>query len=70
MTQKTSSLPEVISIGDLVADVIVAVPQLPAVAGQHQIAREVNLEPGGGCQFFGDDGSVGISGGGPGSIRR
>jgi ribokinase len=52
MTQKTSSLPEVISIGDLVADVIVAVPQLPAVAGQHQIAREVNLEPGGAANFL------------------
>ncbi len=44
--------PPITAIGDLVADVIVAVPSLPAEAGQHQIAQEVRLEPGGGANFL------------------
>ncbi|GAB4423090.1 MAG: PfkB family carbohydrate kinase [Anaerolineae bacterium] len=42
----------IISVGDLVADIITAIPVLPAVAGQHQVADEVRLEPGGGANFL------------------
>ncbi len=50
MSQK-SSLP-IISIGDLVADLIVSIPTLPAQPGQHQVADDVRLEPGGGANFL------------------
>jgi sugar/nucleoside kinase (ribokinase family) len=36
----------------LVADLIVAIPTLPAEAGQHQNADEIRLEPGGGANFL------------------
>jgi ribokinase len=42
----------IISIGDLVADLIVSIPGLPAEAGQHQVAQEIRLEPGGGANFL------------------
>jgi ribokinase len=42
----------IVSIGDLVADLIVAIPTLPAEAGRHQIAEEIQLEPGGGANFL------------------
>lgn len=45
-------MPPIVSIGDLVADIIVSIPALPAVAGQHQVADEVRLEPGGGANFL------------------
>lgn len=40
------------SIGDLVADLIVSIPTLPAEAGQHQVADDIRLEPGGGANFL------------------
>ena len=42
----------IVSVGDLVADVIVSIPRLPAQAGQHQVANDVRLEPGGGANFL------------------
>ena len=42
----------IVSIGDLVADLVVAIPTLPAEAGRHQIAEEIRLEPGGGANFL------------------
>lgn len=37
----------IVSIGDLVADVVVSIPNLPVKAGQHQVATDLRLEPGG-----------------------
>ena len=37
----------VVSIGDLVVDLIVAIPHLPVEAGKHQVTRKIQLEPGG-----------------------
>ncbi len=42
----------IVSIGDLVADVVVSIPGLPAEAGRHQLADEIRLEPGGGANFL------------------
>jgi sugar/nucleoside kinase (ribokinase family) len=42
----------IVSIGDLVADLIVVIPRLPVEAGQHQLAQEIQLEPGGGANFL------------------
>lgn len=42
----------IVAIGDLVADLIVSIPTLPAVAGQHQVAQDIWLEPGGGANFL------------------
>ena len=42
----------IVSIGDLVADLIVSIPTLPAEAGRHQIAEEIRLEPGGGANVL------------------
>ena len=42
----------VISIGDLVADVIVQIPNLPVQAAQHQLARGISVEPGGAGNFL------------------
>jgi sugar/nucleoside kinase (ribokinase family) len=51
--QKMNSIFQpIVSIGDLVADLIVAIPTLPAEAGRHQIAEEIQLEPGGGANFL------------------
>lgn len=46
-----SHLP-IISIGDLVADLVVSIPNLPAEAGRHQVATDIRLEPGGGANFL------------------
>jgi len=42
----------VISVGDLVADLIVEIPELPVRANEHQIARSLRLEPGGAGNFL------------------
>lgn len=42
----------ILSIGDLVADIVVSIPNLPAEAGRHQVASELRLEPGGGANFL------------------
>lgn len=46
------SAPPIVSIGDLVADLVVSIPSLPVQAGQHQVARQIQLEPGGGANFL------------------
>jgi sugar/nucleoside kinase (ribokinase family) len=43
---------KVISLGDLVADVMVSIPRLPVEASVHQIASQVSFEPGGACNFL------------------
>jgi len=50
--KETSVFQPIVSIGDLVADLIVSIPTLPAEAGHHQIAEEIQLEPGGGANFL------------------
>jgi sugar/nucleoside kinase (ribokinase family) len=42
----------ILTVGDLVADVVVALPQLPLAVGQYQEARFVRLEPGGAGNFL------------------
>ena len=42
----------VISIGDLVVDIVLSIPHLPVQANQHQPARQVCLEPGGAGNFL------------------
>jgi len=42
----------VISIGDLVVDLVVTIPRLPVEANAHQLARQVRLEPGGAGNFL------------------
>lgn len=42
----------VVSLGDLVVDVILSVPQLPVVAGEHQMIHGLQLEPGGAGNFL------------------
>jgi len=42
----------VISIGDLVVDIVLSIPHLPVQANQHQPAREIRLEPGGAGNFL------------------
>ena len=48
----TTPSPLIISLGDLVADLIVSIPTLPAEAGRHQVAQNIQLEPGGGANFL------------------
>jgi sugar/nucleoside kinase (ribokinase family) len=43
---------KVITLGDLVADLIVPIPQLPLFPQQHQPAREITLEAGGTGNFL------------------
>lgn len=43
---------KIITLGDLVADLIVPIPQLPLYAQQHQPAREITLEAGGTGNFL------------------
>ena len=52
LTQQQATCPPIVSLGDLVADLIVVIPDLPVAAGQHQLAREIRLEPGGGANFL------------------
>jgi sugar/nucleoside kinase (ribokinase family) len=42
----------VLTVGDLVADVVVALPQLPLALGQYQEAHFVRIEPGGAGNFL------------------
>jgi sugar/nucleoside kinase (ribokinase family) len=42
----------VVSIGDLVADLVVTIPHLPVEANAHQLARHIRLEPGGAGNFL------------------
>jgi ribokinase len=42
----------VISIGDLVADLVVTIPQLPVEANRHQLAQSIRIEPGGAGNFL------------------
>jgi ribokinase len=52
MNNESFQLPAIVSIGDLVADVIVSIPHLPVEAKQHQIADRIQIEPGGGANFL------------------
>jgi len=50
---KTESKPfRVVSLGDLVVDVILSVPRLPVRAAEHQILTGMQLEPGGAGNFL------------------
>ena len=42
----------IVSIGDLVADLIVSIPEQPVVPDVHQIAKKFTLEPGGAGNFL------------------
>src|SRR5512133_957458 len=42
----------VISIGDLVADLVVQIPHLPVEAARHQLAQSLTVEPGGAGNFL------------------
>jgi ribokinase len=42
----------VVSLGDLVADLVVTIPQLPVEASKHQHAHSVKVEPGGAGNFL------------------
>ena len=52
MENTAIQIPAIVSIGDLVADVIVSIPHLPVETGQHQIADRIQMEPGGGANFL------------------
>ncbi|HLF72824.1 MAG TPA: carbohydrate kinase family protein [Anaerolineales bacterium] len=43
---------DVIALGDLVADLILPIPELPVSPGKHQLARGAYLEPGGAGNFL------------------
>jgi ribokinase len=47
MMREPSATFTVISIGDLVADIVTAIPRLPVEAGVHQLAHAIGIEPGG-----------------------
>lgn len=42
----------VLSIGDLVVDIVASIPSLPVEAGGHQLASQIRLEPGGAGNFL------------------
>src|SRR5919201_4383098 len=42
----------VTSIGDLVADIVTAIPTLPVTAGAHQTIHSISIEPGGSGNFL------------------
>jgi len=52
MASKNKRRYRVLSLGDLVADLIVSIPQLPVEADAHQIAHRFQLEPGGAGNFL------------------
>jgi sugar/nucleoside kinase (ribokinase family) len=52
---------KVVSLGDLVVDVVVAIPQLPVHAGHHQIVRDLRIEPGGAGNFLIAGSRIGMS---------
>ncbi len=41
-----------VSLGDLVADLVVSIPHLPVEAGRHQVASDLRLSPGGSGNFL------------------
>ncbi len=41
----------VLTLGDFVADLVVSIPALPAEAGRHQLASDIQVEPGGAGNF-------------------
>lgn len=43
--------PRIVSVGDFVADLVCAIPSLPAEAGKHQLADSITVEPGGSGNF-------------------
>ena len=50
---KTKEKPfHIVSIGDMVVDVILSVPRLPVNAAEHQILNGLQLEPGGAGNFL------------------
>jgi fructokinase len=49
---ETQDAVQVVSIGDLVADLVVTIPDLPVQASQHQHARSIHVEPGGAGNFL------------------
>lgn len=51
MSKKGNAL-TVLSIGDLVVDIVVSIPSLPVEAGGHQLANQIRLEPGGAGNFL------------------
>lgn len=52
MTELVRPSYQVISIGDLVADIVLTIPRLPVEASQHQPAKQVRMEPGGAGNFL------------------
>ena len=42
----------ILSLGDLVVDLVATVEALPVVAGQHQVLDTLRVEPGGACNFL------------------
>ena len=49
---QAESQPHVISLGDLVADVVLNIPKLPVQANEHQMAENIRVEPGGAGNFL------------------
>ena len=43
---------KIISVGDLVADLVISIPTLPVEADQNQIADDIQIEPGGAGNFL------------------
>jgi sugar/nucleoside kinase (ribokinase family) len=43
---------KIISVGDLVADLVISIPKLPVEADQNQIADDIQIEPGGAGNFL------------------
>lgn len=43
---------EVVSFGDVVADINIAIPHLPVQANEHQTAHDMFVGPGGSCNFM------------------
>jgi len=43
--------PRVVTVGDFVADLLVSIPALPVEPGKHQLATEMEVEPGGAGNF-------------------
>ena len=49
MTASSGHRWDLVTLGDLVADLIVPIPSLPIEAGRHQLAKWMQLEAGGTC---------------------
>ena len=43
---------KIVSVGDLVVDLVIAIPALPVEAGQNQIVEDIQIEPGGAGNFL------------------